>query len=189
MRPPFDYFISFVIHSDARPCIPLAGMWYAALLRLCPRHEHHHHLHRSDRGNDGAEHIGRATDRLGRIVAGRAVHHRRNCLRALHHDGHWRDDRALRAAHRWRSRSRRILDAIYPIEMASRLARGRYVCVLLITAAAERSSITPSDFTSPACRSFSLYVYVCLSIYLIAVRTRTELNVPDMYGIIDIGLK
>ena len=73
--------------------------------------------------------------------------------------------------------------------MASRLARGRYVCVLLITAAAERSSITPSDFTSPACRSFSLYVYVCLSIYLIAVRTRTELNVPDMYGIIDIGLK
>ena len=67
--------------------------------------------------------------------------------------------------------ARDAFDAIYPIEMASRLARGRYVCVLLSTAAAERSSITPGDFTSPACGSFSLYVYVCLSIYLIAVRT------------------
>ena len=92
MRPPFDSYISSLIQSDARPCIPLAGMWYAALLRLHPRHEHHHHLHRSDRGNDGAEHIGRATDRLGRIVAGRAVHHRRDRLRALYHGRHWRDD-------------------------------------------------------------------------------------------------
>ena len=84
------------------------------------------------------------------------------------------------------ARARDAFDAIYPIEMASRLARGRYVCVLLSTAAAERSSVTPGDFTSPACGSF---LSVCLSIYLIAVRTRTELNVPDMYGIIDIGLK
>ena len=31
MRPPFDSFISSLIHPDARPCIHLAGMWYAAL--------------------------------------------------------------------------------------------------------------------------------------------------------------
>ena len=87
--------------------------------------------------------------------------------------------------------ARDAFDAIYPIEMASRLARGRYVCVLLSTAAAERSSVTPGDFTSPACGSF---LSVCLSDRSTALSYRgphayRELNVPDMYEIIDIGLK
>ena len=89
------------MHSSPRHMI------YAALLRLHPRHERHHHLHRGDRGDDGAENLGRDADRSSRIVADRAVHHRRDRRRALHH-GLPDVMTEHRAAHRWRSRQRRI---------------------------------------------------------------------------------
>jgi hypothetical protein len=93
-----------------------------------------------------------------------------------------------RAAHRWRSRRvRRDLD---PIDFASRLTR-RYVCALLITAAADRGGATPGGFTSPACRLFSL----CLPLLSVAIdRMIDRVNMRShayraMYRILDIGLK
>ena len=73
------------MHSSRRHVV-------CSTLRLHPRHERHQHLHRGDRGDDGAKRLGRDADRLGPIAGDRAVHHRRDRLRALYHGRHWRDD-------------------------------------------------------------------------------------------------
>ena len=82
MRPPFAFCRPSAIHYDARPCIPLAGTRRVALV------VYHHHLHRGDRGDGGAKDLGRDADRLGRIVAERAVDHHGDRLHELHYGRH-----------------------------------------------------------------------------------------------------